>query len=281
VDLMVTHPTTPDGVEALEALLDDPEHGLFAFDYDGTLAPITADPATAVAHPDAVDALSDLASAGVSVVVITGRPAGVALRLGGFDRPGLERLTIAGHYGAERWDGATGVLSEAPAPPGLETARTRVPRIVDALDMPGIEIEEKGIALAVHTRNASDPDRAERYLLPALSALAEVAELAVEPGRHVIELRPVGVDKGVALRGFVTERDVRSVVVFGDDMGDIAAFDAAEVLRAEGTYALLVCSGSDEVPEIAERADIVVDGPDGVVELVRELTAAIRSRSAR
>ena len=68
--------------------------------------------------------------------------------------------------------------------------------------------------------------------------------------------------------------------MFGDDLGDIAAFDAAEVLRAEGTYALLVCSGSDEVPEIAERADIVVDGPDGVVELVRELTAAIRSRSA-
>jgi trehalose 6-phosphate phosphatase len=278
---MVALPTTPDGVEALEALLDDPSRALFAFDYDGTLAPITSDPAAAVAHPDAVDALADLASVGVSVVVITGRPAAVALSLGGFDRPGLERLTIAGQYGAERWDAATGELTESPEPPGIAVVRERVPRIVAALGIPGVEIEEKRIAVGVHVRNTPDPERAERYLVPALSALAEATELTVELGRYVIELRPSGFDKGVVLRDFVTERDAGSVVVFGDDLGDIAAFDAAEVLRAEGTYALLVCSGSDEVPELAERADLVVDGPDGVVDLVRELTAAIRSRSGQ
>jgi len=277
---MAALPTTPDGVEALEALLEDPSRALFAFDYDGTLAPITSDPSRAVAHPDAVAALTELASLGASVVVITGRPAGVALSLGGFDRPGLERLTIAGQYGAERWDAATGELSEAPPPPGIAVVRERVPRIVAALGIPGVEIEEKRIAIGVHVRNTPDPERAERYLVPALSALAEATGLAVELGRHVIELRPLGVDKGVALRAFVTEGDVRSVVVFGDDLGDLAAFDAAEVLRAEGIYALLVCSGSDEVSELAERADLVVDGPDGVVELIRALTAAIRSKSS-
>jgi trehalose 6-phosphate phosphatase len=37
-----------------------------------------------------------------------------------------------------------------------------------------------------------------------------------------------------------------------------------------------VCSGSAEVTELAERADIVVDGPDGVVALLRELSGALK-----
>ena len=207
---MVTQPTTPDGAEALEVLLDDPTHGLFAFDYDGTLAPIAADPATAVAHPDAVDALSDWPPPAVAVVVITGRPAG--WRCGsGLRRPGLERLTIAGQYGRNAGRPRAACCPSRRRRPGSRSPGPR-PTSVEALDMPGIEIEEKGIAVAVHTRNATDPERAERYLLPALSALAEVTGLAVEPGRHVMELRPLGVDKGVALRGFVTEGGIRSVV---------------------------------------------------------------------
>jgi trehalose 6-phosphate phosphatase len=35
-----------------------------------------------------------------------------------------------------------------------------------------------------------------------------------------------------------------------------------------------VCSGSTEVTALAERADIVVDGPEGVVALLRESTSA-------
>jgi trehalose 6-phosphate phosphatase len=38
-----------------------------------------------------------------------------------------------------------------------------------------------------------------------------------------------------------------------------------------------VCSGSDEVPEVAERADLVVAGPPGVVAFMRALAAAIGS----
>jgi trehalose 6-phosphate phosphatase len=57
----------------------------------------------------------------------------------------------------------------------------------------------------------------------------------------------------------------------GDDLGDLAAFAAVEQLRAEGVPGLLVCSGSTEVTALAERADLVVDGPEGVAALLSAL----------
>ena len=52
-------------------------------------------------------------------------------------------------------------------------------------------------------------------------------------------------------------------------------------LRSEGVPGLLVCSGSDEVAELADRADLVVDGPAGVVALLaRWRRAGTVSRAA-
>jgi trehalose 6-phosphate phosphatase len=59
----------------------------------------------------------------------------------------------------------------------------------------------------------------------------------------------------------------------GDDLGDLPAFAAVDKLRSDGVPGLLVCSGSTEVTELAERADLVVDGPAGVVRLLRGLAA--------
>jgi trehalose 6-phosphate phosphatase len=61
----------------------------------------------------------------------------------------------------------------------------------------------------------------------------------------------------------------------GDDLGDRAAFLAVAGLRASGIPGLAVCSGSSEVTALAELADLVVDGPDGVVALLGSLAAAI------
>jgi trehalose 6-phosphate phosphatase len=274
---MLAQPTTPDGVEALDVLLDDPSHALLAFDYDGTLAPIVSDPTAAVPQPGAVDALKELSAVAGSVVIITGRPAATAATLGGFDIEGLEKLTIVGQYGAERWDGRSREVSEPPEPPGLADVRTRLPRLIEASEIDGVEVEDKGIAVAVHVRNADDPERAQLTLLPPLSALAEVTDLHVEPGRYVIELRAPGTDKGRVVRELAEERHADVVVVFGDDLGDIAAFDAVEKLRAEGVYGLIVCSASDEVPELIERADLVVDGPHGVIDLIHDLVSAIKN----
>src|SRR5437879_2599705 len=113
-------PATPAGKAALDALLAESKRAVVALDFDGTLAPIVADPEQARAHPGAVPALSRLAPHLGHVVVITGRPAGVAVRYGGFAGvKGLEHLTVLGHYGAERWDAVTNELHAPDDDPGV------------------------------------------------------------------------------------------------------------------------------------------------------------------
>ncbi|SER04495.1 trehalose 6-phosphatase [Streptomyces sp. yr375] len=271
-------PTTPAGREALAAILARPSRTLVALDFDGTLAPIVENPQDARAHPDAVPALAALAPKVAAVAVITGRPAEVAVRHGGFAGvDGLAHLAVLGHYGAERWDARTGTLN-APAPhPGVAAARAELPGILTAAgDRPGVWVEEKGgRAVAVHTRRADDPQAAFDALRAPLTDLATRHGLIVEPGRLVLELRPPGMDKGVALLDHVRETGARSVLYAGDDLGDLPAFAAVEKLRSDGVPGLLVCSGSTEVGALAERADLVVDGPAGVVRLLRELAAQL------
>ncbi|MEV6178044.1 trehalose-phosphatase [Streptomyces sp. NPDC052015] len=266
-------PTTPQGQQALDAIRARPRTTLVALDFDGTLAPIVENPDDARAHPDAVPALAALAPKVASVAVVTGRPAAVAVRNGGFAGvPGLEHLTVLGHYGAERWDARTGTVS-APAPhPGVAAARAELPGVLDAAGAwQGTWVEEKGRAVAVHTRRAQDPQAAFEALRQPLADLAARHGLIVEPGRMVLELRPPGVDKGVALHEYVREIGAEAVLYAGDDLGDLPAFAAVEKLRSDGVPGLLVASGSAEVTELAERADLVVDGPAGVVRLLRTL----------
>ncbi|MFD8935402.1 trehalose-phosphatase [Streptomyces sp. NPDC059578] len=275
----VLAPTTPEGRTALAALLADPRHTVVGLDFDGTLAPIVADPDRARAHEGAVPALTALAPEVRAVAVITGRPAPVAVRNGGFEgAEGLDHLVVLGHYGAERWDAATGTLSAPPPHPGVDAVRTELPGVLAAAgDWPGTWTEDKGRAVAVHTRRADDPQGAFDALRGPLGALAARHGLIVEPGRLVLELRPPGVDKGVALTEYVRETGARAVLYAGDDLGDLPAFAAVAALRKEGVPGLLVCSGSTEVTELAERADLVVDGPAGVVALLDALAQAIRT----
>ncbi|MER6953127.1 trehalose-phosphatase [Streptomyces sp. NPDC000618] len=271
-------PTTAAGRTALDAILAEPSRTLVALDFDGTLAPIVENPEDARAHPDAVPALAALAPKIAAVAVVTGRPAEVAVRHGGFAGvAGLAQLTVLGLYGVERWDARTGALT-APAPhPGVAAVRAELPQVLAAAgDLPGVWVEEKaGQAVAVHTRRADDPQAAFEALRAPLGDLATRHGLIVEPGRMVLELRPPGMDKGMALLEHVRETGARSVLYAGDDLGDLPAFAAVERLRADGVPGLLVCSGSTEVGELAGRADLVVDGPAGVVALLRELAAQL------
>ncbi|MER5373901.1 trehalose-phosphatase [Streptomyces sp. NPDC002553] len=266
-------PTTPRGREALEAILARPGATLVALDFDGTLAPIVENPDDARAHPDAVPALAALAPKVASVAVVTGRPPAVAVRNGGFAGvPGLDRLVVLGHYGAERWDARTDTVSAPEPHPGVAAARAELPDVLEAAGAwQGTWVEEKGRAVAVHTRRAEDPQAAFEALRKPLADLAARHGLIVEPGRMVLELRPPGVDKGVALTEYVREIGAECVLYAGDDLGDLPAFAAVDELRSEGVPGLLVASGSAEVSELSERADLVVDGPAGVVRLLRAL----------
>ncbi|WHX24233.1 trehalose-phosphatase [Streptomyces malaysiensis subsp. malaysiensis] len=270
-------PTTSAGREGLAALLERPGRAVVGFDFDGTLAEIVPDPDQARAHPGAVPALSRLASKVRSAAVITGRPAEVAVRYGGFaGADGLDGLVVLGLYGAERWDAASGAL-QAPEPhPGVAAVQAELPAVIEEHGASqGTWIEDKGRAVAVHTRRAEDPQATFERLRAPLHALAERHGLIVEPGRLVLELRPPGMDKGVALMEYVRRTGAEAVLYAGDDLGDLAAFAAVERLRAEGVPGVLVCSGSTEVTELAKRADLVVDGPAGVVELLSALADAV------
>lgn len=258
-----------EGQAGLDAIHAAPGAALIASDFDGTLSPIVADPMSARAYPGAARALSRLATAVSTVAIITGRPAADAVALGGLaDVPGL---IVLGHYGAQRWQ--DGEVITAPAADGVAQARALLPGVTARLS--GVWIEDKGTALAVHTRQTADPARALEMLRQPVADLATRAGLAVEPGRFVLELRPHGMDKGQALRGLVAERGAASVLFCGDDLGDLSAFAAARALRAEGVAACTVASASPEVPEVAEAADLVVDGPAGVVALLSALADAV------
>jgi trehalose 6-phosphate phosphatase len=267
---------TPQGKAGLQALAADPGSALVALDFDGTLAPIVADPAQARAHPEAVDALSALSQYVGHLAVVTGRPAATAVDYAGLRGvPGLHGLVVLGHYGLERWDAATDEVTAPPPPAGVAEARRRLPDLLRELDAADAYVEDKGASLGVHTRRLPDPEGTFERLRGPLEGLADELGLALEPGRLVLELRPPGMDKGAALRSLVEEQGIRTVVFAGDDLGDLAAFDAVDALREAGGAGVLVCSGSTEELALARRADLVVDGPDGVVELLRNLVALI------
>ena len=265
-------PRSAAGRAGLAALLAAPRQSLIGLDFDGTLAPIVADPARARALPGATAALRDIAALAGTVAIITGRPALEAVEFACLESvPGV---IVLGHYGRQSWRGGT--LTAPPPPPGLAEARAELPSLLASADAgQGMWIEDKGDAVAVHTRRADDPQQALDRISGPLAELAARTGLAAEPGRYVLELRPPGSDKGGALKQLAAERRPAATMFCGDDLGDRPAFQAVRELRDEGIPGLAVCSGSAEVPALAQEADLLVDGPEGVVALLVSLTAAM------
>ena len=264
-------PATADGKAGLAALIAQPRRSLIAVDFDGTLAPIVEDPAAARATPAATAALLRLAELAGTVAIVTGRPAADAASFAGVAAAG--DVIVLGHYGMQRWE--RGRLSSPAPPPGLSEARAELAAVLAAAGAgEGIFVEDKGEALAVHTRRAADPQAELDRLRDPLAGLAAGSGLALEPGRLVLELRPPGTDKGAAITELAAERAPSAVLFCGDDLGDRPAFAAVRELRGQGTPGLLVCSGTAEVPDLAAEADLVVDGPAGVAALLAGLAEA-------
>lgn len=272
--MSLPEPRTRAGATALAALLAEPLGAVVALDFDGTLAPVVEDPADSRPAAGALEALAALSALVDTVAVITGRPAETAVRLGGFARaPGLERLTVLGHYGLQRW--VRGRL-ESPAPdPAVDVVRRELP-IVLADAAAGVTVEDKVHSVVVHTRRSAAPQQALDELTGRVERLAWQAGLEVVPGRFVLEVRPPGTDKGGALLSLTTGRSPSAVLFAGDDVGDLPALAAVAQLRAEGVPSLVVCADSAESPPALRRdADLVVDGPVGLVALLAGLVAAL------
>jgi len=258
--------------EHYDAVRDVLDGVVIGLDFDGTLSPVVDDPEAARLHPGAPGVLLELAEVVRAVAVITGRPARQAIAMGDLDALGnamLDRgaeLFVFGQYGNERWS-ATEQRILSPRPPaGLASFERELPSVLRRAGAADAYIEEKGLAVAVHTRRMDDPAAAFERIVAPLAELAERHHLTLEPGRNVVEIRSGEMHKGQAVRTFVEEQQAKGVVFGGDDLGDIEAFEAVRDLREQGLPGLVICSASTEQPDLVDLADLVVDGPPGVVE---------------
>jgi trehalose 6-phosphate phosphatase len=271
--------TSPDGEERYAALVAHAADVVVGLDFDGTLAPIVDDPESAHIHPDAAQVLTDLAGAVRAVAVVTGRPARQALALGGLDEVGDaiggtgRELYLFGQYGNERWSSTNRRVITPRPPQGLATFERELPRVLRSAGAADAFVEDKGLAVAVHTRRLDDPDDAFERLVKPIGELAERHGLTVEPGRRVLEVRSHGMHKGLVVEYLMENLEAGGFLFCGDDLGDLEAFEAVLDLRRRGLPTLLVCSASREENTLREMSDVVVDGPAGVLDLLRQLTS--------
>ncbi|MFT4083566.1 MAG: trehalose-phosphatase [Nocardioides sp.] len=274
--------TSPVGEQRYADLASVAATAVIALDFDGTLAPIVDDPARAHIHPDAGQVLGDLAEKVAAIAVVTGRPARQVLDLGGLEEVGDvlaahgKELYVFGQYGNERWSSSHRTIRGPRPPVGLATFLRELPRALRQAGASEAFVEDKGLAIAVHTRRMADPDGAFDRLLPLLRSLADEHDLALEPGRQVIEVRDGGMDKGLALDKLVEDLGAHGVLFAGDDLGDVEAFESVEAWGKNGLATLRVCSASGEESALVTMADVVVHGPDGVLDLLRQLVRDAR-----
>lgn len=255
---------------AVDALSRDPRRtGIFS-DFDGTLAAIIDDPAAARPVTGAVAAINDLAKIFATVGVVSGRPLSF---IEPFFDPGV---LLAGLYGLE-----TRVAGVHRGHQEGDAWRQVVAGVVGAAadDAPiGMRVESKGLSLTLHFRGMPE-------IAGAVQAWAEAQAartgLEVRAAKMSVELHPpLAVDKGTTLLGFC--EGLGAVCFIGDDVGDLPAFDALDSLAAGGVTAVRVVARSPEVSaEMLDRADVVVDGPIGVVGLLEALRSAAASADRR
>lgn len=275
--------TSPEARARYDAVVGTTGPVVVGLDFDGTLSPIVDDPAAARIHVDAPSALAALARTVAVVAVVTGRPVAHLLAHGGVDAladtidadsPDGAELLVLGQYGNERWSSRDRTTTSPTPPKGLAELIADLPRLLAGLDLDGAPyVEDKGLAVAVHTRRMPEPATAYNAVLAALTTASAAHDLHVEPGRYVVEVRGPGTDKGDAVRTLAADHAAAAFVFVGDDLGDVPAFEAVRALQGDGIPGLLVASGSTEQRTLADLADVVVDGPDGVVSFLQELAA--------
>jgi trehalose 6-phosphate phosphatase len=261
--------------EILLPFAQDPGHSALCLDFDGTLSAIVDDPVGARPLPGVPALLADLAAHFDLVAVISGRPTAF-LRQALGTPPGVE---LIGLYGLER------ALAASPggAAQQWSTVVDEVVAEARAAAPEGVYVEPKGLTVTLHWRHAPN----ER---PWVTHFAERQHdrhgLDVHGGRMELELRPpLQVDKGTVIRGLAAERPpgrLRQVAAFGDDLGDLPAFEAVATLGRPGhpVSAVRVAAADHESPaEVAARADLTVDGATGAVELLRRLAEAAAAAS--
>ncbi len=253
----------------LERWSRDPGTAAVLADIDGTLAPIVPTPDMSEVPEELRELLRRLSGRYGVVAGVSGRAAEDAFRL-----VGLEEMVYYGNHGFETLrSGEVEVIPEAaPYQAAIEELEEKAREELEPL---GAFVEDKGITASVHYRNVP-PEVGERCKA-FVKREGERLGLRITVGRGVVEARPpIRADKGTAVRRLVEEYGPERALFIGDDTTDLDAFRELEELREEGVLAetLRVGVASDEgPPEVRSEADLVVDGVEGVGEVLRALAA--------
>lgn len=236
----------------------------FFFDLDGTLAEIQPRPDQVFIPPGTLHALGRLQASGMPVAIISGR------RLEDLDRLLAPlRLPAAGVHGAERRGGNGQLLQLSLDHGALQQVQREL--VQACAPYPGLYLENKGVAFALHFRQAPELETTARLLAERV-ARQHAEWLAVQPGKCVFELKPKGASKGEVIRAFMAEPpfEGRQPLFIGDDLTDEAGF---AVVNGLGGYTYKVGSG----PTIAgQRLESVAAVENWLGDLLAELAVPER-----
>ncbi len=258
-------------MEALEPIRSDPDRGAVLLDIDGTLAPIVRHAADAHVPEATRTLLIEIAKRYRIVGCISGRRAATARQI-----VAIGTIAYVGNHGGELLrPGAT--RPEVDPELASWTARVRdfaTRALTSDLQRLRVRGEDKEAIAAFHWRGAPD----EQAAAAAVREIAERAEqegFAVHWGRKVLEVRPpVRLDKGLGIATLLRAAPVTAALYVGDDTTDLDAFRGLRALVQSGPLETAVCVAvdSDEAPpELAQEADLTVDGTGGVRELLEAL----------
>jgi trehalose 6-phosphate phosphatase len=262
---------------SLQTVLTQRPLGL-VFDIDGTLSPIAPTPGQAKLHPE-VRSLLESAKKYTRIAIMTGR----AIE-DGAEMVGVDGLTYIGTHGVEWSDGLPSTHSVQIVPEAvayIEPGTHLLDLAEEELsDIPGLIIECKPVGGSIHCRLCPDPEQARRKIRALLEEPAKEVNMRLSDGKQVIDIKaPLAANKGRALRRFVQRFGLRGVVFAGDDRTDLDAIAEIARLREEGIAALAVAvQHSDSLPELLERADLKVQGVDGMVRLLREIVELLKTK---
>jgi trehalose 6-phosphate phosphatase len=250
-------------MQSLPAFLSPIETAFF-FDFDGTLVELAPTPDGVRVEPIVIELLSELRRlSNGAVAIVSGR--GID-SIDGF--LGMPDLPIAGLHGAERRD-ANGDTQRI----GFDDERLlHMERVLADIvrNHPGMLLEIKGAALALHYRNAPEREAVARKATERL--VADYADAyALQPGKMVYEIKPKDVDKGRALQAFLDEPPFagRTPMFAGDDLTDEKGF---AIVNARDGLSIKVGSG-----ETAARSR--VESVGSLLMWLSSIVAAARSGS--
>ena len=266
---MILPPRVLDNLDAFSQIVTAGRVGLFS-DFDGTLTPLFDDPRNTVLSPAIRDALREVSKRVELVSVGSGRDVKY-LR----ETIGLKSVTYVGNHGLEEWKaGGRQPEYSAQVPDGL---LEDVQSGVGSIGFSGLFVEDKGLRVAVHYRNAPDLVAARCAVSQVLEPLAATRGLGIKDGKMVLEIGPsVEVNKGTAVDHMAREYELKGAIVLGDDITDCDAFDALHgLVRERGLKGVAVAVVDEETPEaVLRKADYRLSGSLEVEEFLRWIAYA-------